>query len=84
MARQAYCDGYPVDARQLAMGVKVEAEHTRHIKDKRRARKAQWRLACDHLAPAPRGEGLPDYYTRLAKLEREARAAERRRGRRTF
>lgn len=47
------------DPRQLRMGIRVEREHTR-----------DWRLAKeiakDHLAE------IPDYYTRLAKMERSA------------
>lgn len=45
-----------VDKKELEMGTKVEMEHT---KNKAIAR----RIALDHLAE------LPDYYTRLAKME---------------
>ncbi len=48
------------DARELAMGIEVEAEHT---VNKQIAKK----IALDHLAE------IPDYYTRLAKMEREAK-----------
>ena len=48
-----------VDAKELAMGVKVEMEHTtnKNIAEK---------ISMDHLAE------IPDYYTRLAKMEKEA------------
>ena len=47
------------DPKELAMGIKIEAEHT------------NWptmakRIALDHLAE------IPDYYTRLIKMERDA------------
>jgi len=48
-----------VDIRQLEMGIKVEMEHTT---DKKIAEK----IALDHLRE------IPDYYTRLLKMEREA------------
>lgn len=47
------------DPKQLAMGVKVELEHT---KNKALAKE----IAKDHLAE------IPDYYTKLIKMEREA------------
>jgi len=48
-----------VDSKQLQMGIKVEMEHTT---DKAIAKK----IALDHL------HEIPDYYTRLLKMEREA------------
>ncbi len=45
--------------KQLKMGIEVEREHT---SDPRIAE----RIAKDHLAE------IPDYYTRLAKMEKEA------------
>lgn len=48
------------DPRQLAMGIEVELEHTG---DRRIARE----IAEDHLAE------FPDYYTRLSKMEEEAK-----------
>jgi hypothetical protein len=45
-----------VDKKELEMGIKVEMEHT---KNKAIAK----RIALDHLAE------LPDYYTRLTKME---------------
>jgi len=48
-----------IDPKQLEMGIKVEMEHTT---DKAIAR----RIALDHLRE------IPDYYTRLLKMEREA------------
>ncbi|HOP85512.1 MAG TPA: hypothetical protein PLM71_07870 [Syntrophorhabdaceae bacterium] len=47
------------DLQQLIMGIKVELEHT---KDKMTALE----IATDHL------EEIPDYYTRLLKMEKEA------------
>ena len=44
--------------KQIAMGVKVEMEH---VDDKELARE----ISLDHL------EEMPDYYTRLAKMEKE-------------
>jgi len=44
------------DPKELAMGIKVEMEHTTCPKTSKR-------IALDHLAE------LPDYYTRLAKME---------------
>lgn len=46
---------------QLKMGMKVETEH---VKDKATARE----IALDHLSE------IPDYYTRLKKMEQEAKA----------
>lgn len=51
-----------VDPGQLAMGIKVEMEHT---KDKTVAKQ----IAMDHLTE------IPDYYTRLEKMEDEAKEA---------
>ncbi len=48
-----------VDANELAMGIKVEFEHTT-------CRKMAFRISLDHLAE------IPDYYTRLAKMEGDA------------
>lgn len=53
-------DNPPVDSEQLKMGIEVEYEHTN---DPRIAE----RIALDHLAE------FPDYYTRLAKMEEEAK-----------
>ena len=49
----------PVDADQLRIGIKVEMEHT---DDPKVAEK----IARDHLME------IPDYYTRLVKMEEEA------------
>lgn len=46
------------DPKELEMGIKVELEHT---DDKDKAKE----IALDHLAE------LPDYYTRLKKMEKE-------------
>jgi hypothetical protein len=57
-----YADGQPddkYDAKQLAMGIKIEMEHT---DDKDKARE----IAKDHL------EEIPDYYTRLRRMEAQA------------
>jgi hypothetical protein len=51
---------YDVDPQQLEWGIRVEMEHT---KDPQVAKK----IALDHLTE------FPDYYTRLAKMEREAK-----------
>lgn len=47
------------DPNQIEMGIKVEMEHTTNPK-------IAERIAKDHLAE------IPDYYTRLAKMEKEA------------
>lgn len=51
-----------VDQEQLKMGIEVEYEHTT---DATVAKK----IALDHLAE------IPDYYTRLAKMEEEGKRA---------
>lgn len=51
-----------VDSEELRMGIEVEYEHTT---DEETAK----RIALDHLAE------LPDYYTRLKKMEDEGKAA---------
>lgn len=48
------------------MGVRVEHEHTRGMK-RADANHVARKIACDHLLE------LPDYYTRLLKMERAAR-----------
>lgn len=53
-----------VSRRQLAMGIEVEMEHTK-------SRTAARCIALAHLSPE--GENIPDYYTRLAKMERAAK-----------
>jgi lysophospholipase L1-like esterase len=75
--KYAYCGRARVSARQLRMGIEVEHEHTRRFRSKRRAYQHARRTACDHLAPPPYGEGIKDYYTRLARMEREAKARRR-------
>ena len=52
------------DPEQIKMGVKVEMEHTSNAMIAKR-------IAMDHLAE------FPDYYTRLAKMEKEAEAAKK-------
>ena len=47
------------DAKELAMGIKVEMEHTNN-------KTISKRIALDHLAE------IPDYYTRLKKMEGDA------------
>lgn len=57
-------DGKPItkyDLKQLLMGIKVEQEHTSN-------RMTALEIATDHL------EEIPDYYTRLEKMEDEAEA----------
>jgi hypothetical protein len=50
-----------VDAKELKMGIEVEMEHTTN-------REIAKRIALDHLS-----ENIPDYYTRLAKMEEEGK-----------
>jgi len=49
-----------VDIGQLSRGIEIEYEHTTHYEIAKR-------IALDHLAE------IPDYYTRLAKMEEEAK-----------
>jgi len=59
-------DGQPLtkfDLNQLLMGIKVELEHTSD-------RSLALEIATDHL------EEIPDYYTRLKKMEDEAEKQE--------
>lgn len=56
MAKKKNITEKDVDSKELAMGIKVEMEHT---KNKAIAK----RIALDHLAE------LKDYYTRLKKME---------------
>ena len=48
-----------VDENELAMGIKTEMEHTTNVDIAKR-------ISLDHLAE------IPDYYTRLKKMEEEA------------
>lgn len=61
VGKHNYTRSSKFDAKQLAMGIKVEHEHT----DVTEVAKA---IAKDHL------DEIPDYYTRLLKMEREAGA----------
>ncbi|HOB69981.1 MAG TPA: hypothetical protein PKK34_09315 [Syntrophorhabdaceae bacterium] len=57
-------DGKPItkyDLQQLLMGIKIEQEHTSN-------RMIALEIATDHL------EEIPDYYTRLEKMENDAEA----------
>jgi len=57
-------DGKPItkyDLQQLLMGIKIEQEHTSN-------RMTALEIATDHL------EEIPDYYTRLEKMENDAEA----------
>ncbi|HNQ64208.1 MAG TPA: hypothetical protein PKH70_09590 [Syntrophorhabdaceae bacterium] len=57
-------DGKPItkyDLQQLLMGIKIEQEHTSN-------RMTALEIATDHL------EEIPDYYTRLEKMEKDAEA----------
>ncbi len=47
--------------RELAAGIKVEMEHTKHIRSKKKARQIATRIAKDHLRETPQ------YYRRLKK-----------------
>lgn len=51
-----------VDSDELNMGIEVEKEHTSDIK-------TSTRIALDHLAE------IKDYYTRLKKMEQEAKGS---------
>lgn len=53
-----------VDEKELAMGIKVEYEHTSN-------RDAAEKIALAHL------KELPDYYTRLKKMESEGEKAKK-------
>jgi len=56
-----------VDPKQLKMGVKIEKEHSKTITgDKATKAKKIKNIAKDHLAE------IPDYYTRLKKMEKKA------------
>jgi hypothetical protein len=50
-----------VDETELSMGIEIEMEHTIN-------KELAKRIALDHLAE------IPDYYTRLKKIEDEAKA----------
>jgi len=57
-------DGKPItkyDLQQLLIGIKIEQEHTSN-------RMIALEIATDHL------EEIPDYYTRLEKMEKDAEA----------
>lgn len=69
----ASCGRERVSAKELRVGVRVEREHTRGIVSPSRARQIARKIACDHLLE------YPDYYTRLVRMEREAKKAHRRR-----
>lgn len=56
-----------VDPKELKMGIEVEYEHV--DKDSPYGKKMAERIALDHLAE------FGDYYTRLAKMEKEGEAA---------
>ncbi len=58
-AKEKKLDESKVDKEQLKMGIKVEMEHTNNPTISKR-------IALDHLAE------IPDYYTRLKKMEEEA------------
>ena len=58
-SRKEHITENDVDPQQLEMGIKVELEH---MEDETVAKK----IALDHLAE------IKDYYTRLAKMEKEA------------
>lgn len=59
-------DEKDVDPKELAMGIKVEYEHTSN-------REASKKIALAHLLE------LPDYYTRLKKMEEEGEKAKKER-----
>ena len=51
-----------VNQEELQMGIRIEYEHTNHYEIAKR-------IALDHLAE------LPDYYTRLVRMEEEGKKA---------
>lgn len=53
-----------VDAQELKWGIEIEKEHAEDIG-------VRTRISLDHLAE------IPDYYTRLRKMESEAKAAKK-------
>jgi hypothetical protein len=61
MADKKNFKGQDADPNELAMGIKIEMEHT---DDPTIAKK----IAVDHLSE------IPDYYTRLKKMEDEAKS----------
>jgi len=59
MANEKKLDITDVDMNELKMGIQVEYEHTT-------SKLLSTKIALDHLSE------IPDYYTRLAKMEEEA------------
>ena len=57
-----------VDPKELAIGIKVEMEHTT---DKETAK----RISLDHLAEVPNKNVKSDYYTRLKQMEKDMEKA---------
>ena len=62
-AKESSFTAEQADAEQLRMGIEVEMEHTKNIEIAKR-------IALDHLSE------IKDYYTRLAKMEEEAKNTE--------
>ena len=56
-----------VDPKQLQMGIRIEHEHVPDEIDEDLGNEIAKRIALDHLAECP------DYYTRLAKMEKECK-----------
>lgn len=59
LANEKKVDITKIDQNELSMGIQVEYEHTT-------SRMLATKIALDHLVE------IPDYYTRLAKMEEEA------------
>ncbi|HPM74243.1 MAG TPA: hypothetical protein PLA71_00810 [Saccharofermentans sp.] len=57
-----------VDPKELAMGIRVEMEHVTKGVNPQLEEALAKKIAMDHLAE------IPDYYTRLDKMEKEAEA----------
>lgn len=56
------------NARQLKMGIKVEKEHAKTVANIKKGTKNPFKqIAMDHL------KEIPDYYTRLSKMEKSAK-----------
>ncbi len=59
--KKEYRQDKDYNAQQLKMGTKVEMEHVKHIKDRKKAQQEAEKAAKDHL------DEDPDYYKKLLK-----------------
>lgn len=60
-AKRTYRQDKQYNATQLKHGTKIEMEHVKHIKDKKKAQQMAEKTAKDHL------DEDPDYYKKLVK-----------------